>query len=163
MTPMLRSVGKNLAQETETLGGEIGCLVGQPGGVAARSTQTRDHAGADRVPCDREDNRDDSGRPLGRKGCFGSYREYHIDLDADELGCDLGETFGTSLGPTLLDRDGAALDPTEFAHPLHKRSDPGSLRRRRAGAEDSDGRHFFRRLWRAQPAAMPPPRRREAL
>jgi hypothetical protein len=37
----------------------------------------------------------------------------------DELGRDLGEAFGASLGPAILDCDGATLDPAEFAQSLH--------------------------------------------
>jgi hypothetical protein len=41
--------GDNLAQKFEALARKIGYLVRQTGDVAARSRQTRDQAGADRV------------------------------------------------------------------------------------------------------------------
>jgi hypothetical protein len=51
-------------------------------------------------------------------------RYYDIDLEPDELRRDLGQAFGVVLRPTNLNRDGATLDPTELAQPLHKSGDP---------------------------------------
>ena len=44
----------------------------------------------------------------------------NIDLEADKLGCDLGDALRASLIPAILDRDGATLDPTQFAQPPRK-------------------------------------------
>ena len=44
----------NLAQKFEFLGRKIACLNRQPGGVAARSGQTRDETAADRIRLHRE-------------------------------------------------------------------------------------------------------------
>jgi hypothetical protein len=41
-----------------------------------------------------------------------------MDLEPHELGRDLGVALVVSLRPAILDRNGAALDPTEFAQPL---------------------------------------------
>ena len=56
-----------------------------------------------------------------------SRRDDDIDLEPDELGRDLGEALAASLRPAILDRDGAALDPAEFAQPLHKSGGPWAL------------------------------------
>ena len=61
--------GDNLAQEFESLASKIGLLERQAGDVAARSRQTRDQAGADRVRRHREDDRDDRCRLLCREDC----------------------------------------------------------------------------------------------
>src|SRR5262245_57893935 len=53
------------------------------------------------------------------------------------------------LRPPILQRDGATLDPAEFAQPLHKGGDPLALDRRSCGTQVTDGRHF-RRLLRAR-------------
>ena len=45
-----------------------------------------------------------------------------------------------SLRPAILDGDGAALDPAEFAKPLHENGGPMAPTRRRAGAQESDRR-----------------------
>jgi hypothetical protein len=42
----------------------------------------------------------------------------------DKLGRDLGGALGMSFIPTILDGYRAILDPTEFAQPIHKSSDP---------------------------------------
>ena len=47
-----------------------------------------------------------------------------IDIAPDELGRDLGCAVGASLRPAMLDRDSTALDPAEFAQPLHKGGNP---------------------------------------
>ena len=81
--------------------------------------RARDQAAADRVARQREHDRDDRCRLLCRED-RGSRRDDDIDLEPDELGRDLGEALAASLRPAILDRDGAALDPAEFAQPLHK-------------------------------------------
>ena len=91
----------------------------------------------------------------------GSRRDNDIDLEPDELGRDLGEALAASLRPAILDRDGATLDPAEFAQPLHKSGGPLAPGRRRARAQEPDGRQL-RRLLRARrerPRAAAPPRR----
>src|SRR5262249_20091595 len=69
-----------------------------------------------------------------------------IDFEPDEFGCDLSEAFRTCLRPANLDRDRAAIDPTEFAEPLHERGDPLALDGSRARTQEADGRHFSRLL-----------------
>ena len=54
-----------------------------------------------------------------------------------------------SLRPAIFDRDGAALDPAEFAQPLHKSGSPLAPGRRRARAQEPDSRQL-RRLLRAR-------------
>ena len=76
----------------------------------------------------------------------------------DELGHHLGEALVASLRPPILDGDGAALDPTEFAQLLHKGEEALAIERTRVGAHISDGRHPAR----APRAAKLPPRRRAA-
>src|SRR6266851_4720985 len=44
-----------------------------------------------------------------------SSRDNDIGFDPGELGRDLGEALAAALCPAILDRDGAAVDPAEFA------------------------------------------------
>src|SRR5262245_15758713 len=50
----------------------------------------------------------------------GSRRDDDIDLAPGKLGRDLRKALLASLGPAVLDRDTATVDPTKFAQPLHK-------------------------------------------
>src|SRR5215510_7605572 len=70
-----------------------------------------------------------------------------IRLEPDKLGRDLGIALGASLAPTVLDCDGAALDPAEFAHPPNKCVNPRALSCGPPPTEPADHRH--RRLLRA--------------
>src|SRR5262249_31951652 len=47
-----------------------------------------------------------------------------INLALDELGRNLSEALAATLRPPILDRDGATLDPAEFAQPLNKDGEP---------------------------------------
>jgi hypothetical protein len=137
--------GYHLAQQFEFLTTSIRYLVRQTGDVAARSRQTSDQAGPDRVRHRREHDRDDRCRMLCREGCRGCHRDNDIDLEPGKLGRDLGEAFLASLRPAILDRDGAILSPTKLAQSLHKSGEALALSRRR-GTQESDGRQFARLL-----------------
>src|SRR6516162_7649413 len=69
-----------------------------------------------------------------------------IDLELDKLGRNLGEAFGASLGPAILDRDAAALEPAEFVQSLHKSAEPLTLDQRRGCAQEPNGRQLPRLL-----------------
>jgi hypothetical protein len=47
-----------------------------------------------------------------------------IDLQPDKLGRDFGIALGTALRPTIFDRNGATLNPTEFTQSIYKSSRP---------------------------------------
>src|SRR5205807_257163 len=150
--------GDNLAQEFESLAGGIGRLTRKAGDIPARPRQTCDEAEANRVGCQREDDGYDRCRLLCREDCA-SRGDNDIDLESDKLGRDFGVALDASLCPAILDRDGAALDPAEFAQPLHKSRGPMAPCSRRAGAEKSDGRQLAGLL--RPPGERPKIRRQE--
>src|ERR1700730_2494241 len=82
---------------------------------------------------------------LCREDLWGSRRDDDINLEPDELGRDFGEALVASLRPAILDRDGATLDPTEFAQSLHKSSDPFASGRPRALAQEPDSLRWLLR------------------
>jgi hypothetical protein len=57
----------------------------------------------------------------------------------NELGRALGEVVVASFRPAVLDGDGAALDPTEFAQSFHKGDETLAIERPRIGAQISNG------------------------
>src|SRR5262249_8696270 len=93
---------------------------GRAGEVAARSGQSRYEAGGNRVARQREDDWDDRSRVLCRENRLGPIRHNHIDLEPDELGCDLGGAFIATLRPAILDRDIPPLAPAQLTQPLQK-------------------------------------------
>src|SRR5215467_4338488 len=134
--------GHSLAQNFETFGSKICGLARQAGEVAARSPQTRYEAGGNRVARQREDDWDDRGRLLCREDRLGPIRHNHIDLEPDELGCDLGGAFIATLRPAILDRDILPLAPAQLTQPLHKGAGPLALCCSRARAKEPDGRQL---------------------
>jgi hypothetical protein len=150
-----RKTGYNFAQEFEFLANSIRYLVRQTGDVG--SCDIRDQAGPDRVRHRREHDRNDRCRLLCREGWRGCHRDNDIDLEPDELGRDFCVTLIAALCPTILNREVATVDPSEFAKPLNKSGNPLALNRR-VGTQESDGRQFAR-LLRAPPTVTRSPHR----
>src|SRR5262249_33391321 len=116
--------GYHFAQKFKAFAGGIGAYEpADTGDVAAWTSKARHQAGAERVVRRREDERGGRGslpRPVGAAArCHND-----IDLELDKLGRDFGVKFGTPIGPTIFECDRSALDPTEFAQPLHKGGGP---------------------------------------
>src|SRR5262249_50922842 len=80
------------------------------------------------------------GRPSRVSSC-----DNDVDLEPDELGCDLAETLSASLRPAILDCDGTPLDPSELAQSLHKSAGEVSPTCGGAYSQEANGR---------QPAAL---------
>src|SRR5262249_27978384 len=131
---------QRIAQKFETLAGSLRLLERQTGDVATRSRQTRDQAGADRVPRRRENDGDDRRRLLGSHDSGSRRCDNDINLAPDELGRDLGEALVASFPPAILDRDSATLDPAEFAQAPHTSGNPLAVECRRACDKKSDRR-----------------------
>ena len=91
-----------------------------------------------------------------------SHRHNDIDLKPDKLGRDLGITLGASLGPTIVNDNGAALDPSQFAQPLHKSGQPLALGCQCARTQVPNGWQLRGLLRARRERATPQPRRRAA-
>ena len=138
--------GDNLAQKFDAFASNIGGLARQPGDVTARSSQTSDHAGANRIGRRRKHDRDNRRGLLCGKDRWSVMRENDIDFQPNELGGELGGTFAASLRPAIFDRDGASFNPSEFAQSLHKSSGQLALPSWRSRPQESDDRHLARLL-----------------
>ena len=105
-----------------------------PPGRASEATKPA----ADRVSRRREDDRDESMSPASPRALL-RFRAATMTstLSRTNSAAILGIALGASLRPAVLDRDGAALDPAEFAQPLHKRLDPCALRSWRRRRRDT--------------------------
>ena len=113
-------IGDGLAQKFDFLAGSIRCLVRETSDVAARSHQTHDQAGPDRVRRCREHDRNDRCRLLCGEGWRGSRRDNDIDLEPDELGRVFCVALIAALCPAILNGQVTTVDPTEFAEPQNK-------------------------------------------
>src|SRR5262249_62387285 len=103
-----------------------------------------------------EDDWNDRCRLLWREDCT-SHRDNDIDLEPDELGHDFGEALAAPLRPAILDHDRAALDPAEFAQPLHQGGRPWAPRRRYGSPQVPDCRQLCWLLPARRGRAAPPP------
>ena len=57
-------------------------------------------------------------------GVSGVLGDNDIDLEANEPAANLGDALVVPVCPSKLNRNGLALDPAEFAKPLHKGGGP---------------------------------------
>src|SRR5262249_31037391 len=138
--------GYHFAQKFQALASEIGLLCREAGDVAARFCKACDETVSHRVPGQCKDNRDNRCRLLDRNGGWCSPRDNDIYLEPGELGGYLCEPTGASVGPAIVDRNGAILNPTEFAQSLYETATPMPPSRRRGRSKKSDGRQFARLL-----------------
>jgi hypothetical protein len=65
-------------------------------------------------------------------------------LTAARSGRNLPRALGATLGPPVLNRNGATLGPAEFVQPLHKSGSPLALAGKRARAKKPDDRRLTR-------------------
>src|SRR5215475_7313263 len=112
--------GDSLVQQFNPLAGSIGQLVRQAGDVATRTRQTSDQSGANRIPRDRKDDRYGGCSLLSHERVFVPAGKHNIHIEPNEFGHDLSSAFGATLRPSILDREGATLDPAEIAQTLQK-------------------------------------------
>src|SRR5262249_60808003 len=76
---------------------------------------------------------------LDRDGGFGTRRDNGINIEPDELGGDLSKPYTSPLRPAILDRDGAALHPSQFVQSLLKSSSPRRPNDSRSRAQKTEG------------------------
>jgi hypothetical protein len=131
-------IGKQLAQDFEPLASDIGCLGREAGNVSPRLRQACDKPDTERVYRNWKYN-GDGRRFLSRGFDPASYSDNHIDLQADEFGGDCGEKLGSSVRPTVLDRQVTALGPAQFPKALHEGRSPRAPIGLRAHAKKADG------------------------
>jgi hypothetical protein len=92
---------------------------------------------------------------LCRNDSRGSIGDNDVDFELNELGRQFGKALAASPAPTMFDRDITTFDPTEFAQPLHKGSDPSALGRVRGRAQVTDDglRSWLLRVRRERPCS----------
>ena len=98
-------------------------------------------AGANRVGYQAHD-RNRRGHLLCSERHIGCRSSDEIDLHPDEFGGNLGGAVGASFRKPILEGDGAAFDPAEFAQAVHQGGKPLAVGRARAWYEHADERLF---------------------
>ena len=94
---------------------------------AAGMSQRANEIVADRVGRDGKDDRDVQCRLLSGQCGRGSRRDNDIDFEPGEFAGNFLKALCPSLGPAILYRDRATLDPPEVVQPLHKSGNPLAL------------------------------------
>jgi hypothetical protein len=107
----------------ESISGNIGLLDREARDVAARSRQIGNEAAAKRIIPQHKHDGDRRCCLLHRRRGAG-IRDDKIGVEPGEFGGELRGALGASFRPTILDRDGASLDPAEFTQSRCKRSGP---------------------------------------
>src|SRR5262249_56236756 len=108
-----RGRGYCLMHRFELLRHDRAGKAGDARNVAARSRQACDEATAERIVGYCKDNRDVWRSLLDNCDSRATGHD-HIDFLTNELDCDFGGAVRLSLIPTILNGDGATLDPAEF-------------------------------------------------
>ena len=82
------------------------------------------------MPADRKHDRDLRGRLLRReRAVLAAGRREQVDLALDQFRSLIGQPLVVPLGPAVVDRDAAALDPAGLREPVAKAGD--EVRKRR--------------------------------
>src|SRR5262245_13213257 len=138
----------DFAQQLDALACKLVLLHGNARDVAAGTVEARDKAGANRVGHQAHD-RNRRGHLLCSERHIGCRSSDEIDLHPDKFGDNLGGAVGASFRKPILEGDGAAFDPAEFAQTVHQGGKPLAVGRARAWYEHADER-LFRRLLRSR-------------
>src|SRR5262245_40863251 len=98
--------------------------------------------------CQRENDRNSGSRSFYGEHSLGACRYDDVDLAPNQFDCDLGGPLVASVRVPIIDRDGAAFDPTKFSQPPYKTGNKITHGGRRGRTQESDGGDFHRLLLR---------------
>ena len=138
-----RDPGQDLLQEFHPLAGQFRTQVCQAGDVSAWPREARHEPALDGIAYDRHHD-GDCGCGLARRLDRRPGGDDNVHLEADQLGCEGGEPFGSSLRPAVLDADVSPLDVTELVQALPEWLGEGIGRR--TDAQETDAGYFYRLL-----------------
>ena len=106
-------------QQRQPLRSEFGGEPGHPGDVAARPVEAGDKAAFDRVVAAREDDRDCTGRRLGRERRIVAARCCdHGDLLSNQISGKRRQPIRLAIRPAIFDLDVLALDVAALVQAL---------------------------------------------
>ena len=115
-----RAIGTASLRSCSALPCNVSSLGGQSRGVAARPREATHEPRTDGIHGEHHDNRDGAGRVLRCRDRGVIARHDDVDLEAHQLGGEVGEPFGAPARQAPLDGDILALHIPELAQPLVK-------------------------------------------
>src|SRR5262245_46204270 len=98
--------------------------------------QTLDHAGANRIACADEDDRDGPRRFFEIENSLRTRGKERVHVELDQFLCKFGGTFLVTLRVSYLDENILSVDITEISHRLKKGLQSGVRRRARSQNPD---------------------------
>src|SRR5215204_191981 len=107
-----------------------------------RARQARDNSTGNRIARGREHDRYCRSCLLRGENGRGVVSENDINLEADELRCNLSKPFASSLSPPILNGDIAPFGPAQFIQPPDEGGSPLSLGRSRTRAKNANIRQL---------------------
>src|SRR5437867_1761402 len=135
----LTGLGNQLRQQLEALGRQLDGDDADAREVALRPGEACDETGPDRI-ADEEDDRDRRGCPFCGARRDSALGRDHVDLTADEVSDQRGQSIVASFCPAVFDRQIVSLYvavlPQALAERRHIRTWAG-----RGGAEETNNRH----------------------
>src|SRR3954454_8123947 len=130
--------GHNLTQKFKAFACKVDRLDRETRNVSSRTSEACNHAVAGRICRQSEHDRNCRSHMLGNDGAA-AHRHDNVYLQPNEFGRDVGVAFAPPFRPAILDRDGSAVDPTEFLQALQKSGGPSGPAGGRARPQKSNG------------------------
>ena len=134
--------------------------LGQPRDVAAGPRQALNQPTRNRVTRSRHNDRDCPGSVFGSQSIGSKGSDDDVNLETDEIGCEVREAIASTLRIAVLDADVLSLDPSEVAETLPECLVPERGSGRREWREKSYPRDFPLAA-APEPQAKPPPARKK--
>jgi hypothetical protein len=113
--------GKGLSQNLKRFSHNIGTHSSGSRKVGPGPRQTCDQAAPQRIGHRSKDDRDSSGRILGRERCLRYSRGNPVDLKPDQLLCKSGQPLEFTFREPAFNDDGLSLNIAELLQPLPER------------------------------------------
>jgi len=89
-----------------------------------RPREALDEPVAYRVCSNGQHNWEGTGRTLGRQACARTVNDQHIDLEAQQLGHQVGHVLVPRIRPAVFQKDVLGVDVAEFPEALPERVEP---------------------------------------
>ena len=139
-------LGNHFLEQLQPFSSQLRAHLGQPRDVAAGPRQALNQPTRNRVTRSRHNDRDSPGSFLGSQSIGSNGSDDDVNLETDEIGCEVREAIASTLRIAVLDADVLSLDPSEVAETEPECLVPERGIGRREWREKSYPGDFCRRL-----------------